>query len=298
MGPGALPAGGERRYTQGMREIALALLAATTLLAAPAEAAPNKKKGAKMAALDPTAKKLMAEGMGNLDRGELTAAISTLNKAVRRQGTVSSYFLLGWAHYQRGFKLGSVEAADRDDAQSAIDAFEMAVSLDGKLSELPDPSRLHFTLAMCLEAVEAYDKALESYKTALTLAPQKALIPLHAARLRMKMKDEVKSLANIEMALSKARKSGSEEALRKQARRDPAFAPLIGSAIHRRAMGIADPAQDGKQVQKTKKRMKQRFWVEICDGAKLFYISGARAGWATFGRPAYAQLCGHGKYSG
>ena len=44
-----------------------------------------------------------------------------------------------------------------------------------------------------------------------------------------------------------------------------------------RADGIAHAAcrlQDGKQVQKAKKRMKQRFWVEICDGAKLFYLSG------------------------
>ena len=101
----------------------------------------------------------MSAGLANLDNGESSAAISNFNKAVRKEGSVSSYFLLGWAHYQRGFKMGSTEAADRDDAQSAIDAYAMALGLDPELKDLPDTSRLYFSMALCYEAVQSYDKA-------------------------------------------------------------------------------------------------------------------------------------------
>ena len=35
-----------------------------------------------------------------------------------------------------------------------------------------------------------------------------------------------------------------------------------------------DKFKDVKQLRKTKKRLKNRFWTEIYDGAKLFYLSG------------------------
>eukprot|EP00898_Chlorokybus_atmophyticus_P007768 jgi/Chlat1/7993/Chrsp7S07775 len=44
-----------------------------------------------------------------------------------------------------------------------------------------------------------------------------------------------------------------------------------------RVMGVLthlDHFKDAKRLRKTKKRMKQRFWTEIYDGAKLFYLSG------------------------
>lgn len=224
----------------------ITVLAALLFVTPPAS---HAKKATKTAKSDPIAQKLMSEGLGSLERGEYSAAISTLNKAVRREGSVSTYFLLGWAHYQRGFKQGSVETADRDDAQSAIDAYGMAVSLDPKLSELPDASRLYFSLALCDEAVESYDRALEAYKSALKAAPNKALIPLHAARLRLKMNDEAKAMSNLEMALAKARKSGHEGALRAVAKRDPAFAPLLANAMTRRALGISkEEAQSNMMV--------------------------------------------------
>jgi len=226
----------ERNSTQTITGALAAVLAALLFVTPPANAARAKK--AQTVKTNPEAQKLMSEGLGSLQRGEYSAAISSLNKAVRKQGTVSSYFLLGWAHYQRGFKQGVVETADRDDAQSAIDAYGMAIGLDPKLSELPDASRLYFSLALCDEAVESYDRALEAYKSALKAAPNKALIPLHAARLRLKMKDEDKAQSNLDMALAKARKSGHEGALISLVKRDPAFAPLLANAQMRRAMGI------------------------------------------------------------
>ena len=201
-------------------------LALAALLCAPAA----------RAAAHQEAQLLMSQGLAKLEQGENSAAISAFSKAVRAHGGVSSYFLLGWAHYQRGFNLGAVETADRDDAQSAIDAYTMALSLDPELKELPDASRLHFSMALCYEAVSSYGKALDSYKLALHAAPGKALIPMHAARLRLKMKDGAKAVSNIELALKKADRNA--QALRDAVRQDPAFAPLVADASARAALGI------------------------------------------------------------
>jgi tetratricopeptide (TPR) repeat protein len=229
-----------------MTTVSAAVLAALLLVTPPAGAAVKTKKQAPKT--NPEAQRLMSQGLGELQRGEYTAAITSLNKAVRKEGSVSTYFLLGWAHYQRGFKLGSVETADRDDAQSAIDAYGMALSKDPELSGLPDPSRLYFSLALCEEAVESYDRALEAYKSALRAAPGKALIPLHAARLRLKMKDESKALSNLSMAVEKANKTGREGALIAAVQHDPSFAPLLANRSMRRMLGISAPAASAAAV--------------------------------------------------
>jgi tetratricopeptide (TPR) repeat protein len=227
-----------------MTNVSAAVLAALLLVTSPAGAV--SKKHAKAARkTNPEVQRLMSEGLGDLQRGEYSASITSLNKAVRKEGSVSTYFLLGWAHYQRGFKQGSVETADRDDAQSAIDAYGMAINLDPTLAELPDASRLYFSLALCDEAIESNDQALEAYKSALRLAPNKALIPLHAARLRLKMKDEDKAMSNLTMAMDKARKSGHEGALIAAVQRDPSFAPLLANRAMRRMLGVAAPAPGG-----------------------------------------------------
>jgi tetratricopeptide (TPR) repeat protein len=185
------------------------------------------------------ASKLAAQGLAEINKGEYSAAISHLDRAVQRGGNVSSYFLLGWAHYQRGFKQGSVENADRDDAQSAIDAYESALQLDSRLRGLSDPSRLYFSMALCEEAVGANEKALQAYKSALRVAPGKPLILLYAARLRFRLKDRAKAKENLEMAVARARKSGQEEALQSAAENDPGFAGLLSDAGMRRILGVS-----------------------------------------------------------
>jgi tetratricopeptide (TPR) repeat protein len=219
-------------------KVSAAVLAALLLVTPPAGAA--IKKGKKTAPkANPEAQRLMSEGLGDLERGEYSAAITILTQAVHKEASVSSYFLLGWAHYQRGFKQGSVETADRDDAQSAIDAYGMAINKDPQLSGLPDPGRLYFSLALCNEAVGSYEPALEAYKSALRAAPNKALIPLHAARLRLKMKDEAKAMSNLTMALDKARKSGRESALIAAVQQDPSFAPVLANRAMCRMLGVS-----------------------------------------------------------
>lgn len=219
-------------------------IALAALLCTPPANASKIKKAAKT---NPEARRLMSAGLASLENGETSAAISAFNKAARKDGSVSSYFLLGWAHYQRGFKLGSTEAADRDDAQSAIDAYAMALSLDSSLKELPDASRLYFSMALCYEAVQSYGQALDAYKMAFRAAPAKALIPMNAARLRLKMGDTAKAVANVDLAMSKAMKNGQSKALRDAVRRDPAFAPLIANASSRKALGIGSD-EDGTMV--------------------------------------------------
>eukprot|EP01061_Rhynchopus_euleeides_P004148 TRINITY_DN13457_c0_g4_i1.p1 TRINITY_DN13457_c0_g4~~TRINITY_DN13457_c0_g4_i1.p1 ORF type:complete len:1213 (+),score=589.56 TRINITY_DN13457_c0_g4_i1:93-3641(+) len=46
------------------------------------------------------------------------------------------------------------------------------------------------------------------------------------------------------------------------------FPKLIGVLTH------LDKLKDNKQLKKTKKALRHRFWQEICNGAKLFYLSG------------------------
>eukprot|EP00755_Sulcionema_specki_P006670 Sspe_Gene.36099::Locus_17467_Transcript_1_1_Confidence_1.000_Length_1973::g.36099::m.36099/K14569/BMS1; ribosome biogenesis protein BMS1 len=50
------------------------------------------------------------------------------------------------------------------------------------------------------------------------------------------------------------------------------FPKLIGVLTH------LDRLKDNKQLKKTKKAFRQRFWQEICAGAKLFYMSGVEKG--------------------
>lgn len=238
-------------YTEGMEKNltrttkTFAILALTVLLVTPPASA--KTKTAKTVKINSEAARFMSLGLGNLERGENSAAISAFTKAARRQGSVSTYFLLGWSHYQRGFKAGGVDAADRDDAQSAIDAFAMALSLDPSLKDLPEPSKLYFSLALCYEAVGSLEKAADSYKMAFRASPKKALIPLHAARLRLKMGDGAKAMSNVEIALRKAQAAGQTAALRAAAQNDPSFKSLMASAPHRKAMGIA-AIEDGDMV--------------------------------------------------
>ena len=210
----------------------------------PAGAAVKTHKKPAAVKLNPAARRLMSEGLGSLQSGDFAAAIASFNAAAREQPSAPAYFLLGWAHYQRGFRAGSVETADRDDAQAAIDAYALAVGLDPKLSGLTDPSRLYFSLALCDEAVESYGRALDAYNAALKAAPGKALIPLNAARLRLKMKDEDKALSNLRLAMATARKAGQQAALVAAVKNDPAFAPLMADSAMLRTIGDVRAAEE------------------------------------------------------
>merc|ERR1719205_401712 len=46
------------------------------------------------------------------------------------------------------------------------------------------------------------------------------------------------------------------------------FPRVVGCVTH------LDGYKENKQLKKTKKSIKQRFWDELFDGAKMFYLSG------------------------
>ena len=215
----------------------LALLTAL-LLHPPAHAAAKARKKHAARALNAVAARLMSAGLADLNRGDLSAAIALFEHAARRQPSVQAYFLLGWAHYQRGFQSGAVESADLADARSAVDAYAMALKRDPTLSELPDRSRLYFSQGLCEEALGADVRALNAYKQALAAAPGRALIALNAARLRLKMKEPERALANARMAVIKARAAGQEAALRSAAAADPLFSSLRADPKIRQALGV------------------------------------------------------------
>ncbi|MFI5361219.1 MAG: tetratricopeptide repeat protein [Elusimicrobiota bacterium] len=231
----------EQTMKNTMKTVSASVLAALLLVTPPAGATTKKTPAKASPKANPEAQKLMSEGLGDLQRGDYSDAVAVLDKAAHKQGSVSTYFLLGWAYYQRGFKQGSIVNADRGDAKSAIAAYRKAIVIDPKLKALPDASRLYFSMGMCEEAVESYDRALASYQSALRLSPNKAMIPLNAARLRLKMKDDVKARSNLAMALDMARKSGDSAALAAALQNDPSYEPLRSHPAVLRLLGAAAP---------------------------------------------------------
>jgi ribosome biogenesis protein BMS1 len=57
------------------------------------------------------------------------------------------------------------------------------------------------------------------------------------------------------------------------------FLSFVRVAAHSfpKVMGVLthlDKFSDNKKLNQTKRRLKHRFWTEVADGAKLFYLSG------------------------
>lgn len=225
---------------KGNRLTLISLLAA--FAAMPAAAKYHAKKAP--AKTDPAAQynALIKAGESSLDRFDYAAAIDSFTKAVKAHGTSGGYFLLGYAHYQRGFIKGAPETADKADAAQVIDAYSTAVALDPNLKEVQMPYKLYHGLAMAYEATGANDKALDAFKTALQLAPANPLIPLYAARLRLKMGDTPSSLANLDMSLKRAQMSGQQAVLLSFIKGSPMFAAMLQSPAHARLLTQYQPA--------------------------------------------------------
>ncbi len=185
---------------------------------------------------------LIAAGLVNLDHREYTAAIANFSKAARRRGTSTTYFLLGYAHYQRGFSNGAPESADKQDAIEIVNAYTTALALDPKLHELEQPFKLYHGLAMAYEALGSDEKAMDCYKKAFALAPANPMLPLLAARLRFKMGAPDKSLANLELSLKRAKSTGQTDELVKLIKTSALFSSMLKDPDHQRVLRLYDPA--------------------------------------------------------
>ncbi|MFA6002837.1 MAG: tetratricopeptide repeat protein [Elusimicrobiota bacterium] len=225
----------------------LVLMAAALLLVPPADAARAKKRIPKtrskvkiQSASGPTAA-VLQEAMTDMDAQDFDAAISKLSAA---RSDCASSFLLGYAYYQRGFRKGNPEAADKADAQAAADAFSKTLNLDPKLSCVSEPYRLYHSLAMAYEALGNDEQAVQSYKDAFLAAPDNPMLPLYAARLRLRMGDSAKSAANLVLALKKARQLKKATLTINALKADPLLSVLLDSAENRRIIQDVENGQD------------------------------------------------------
>lgn len=236
-----------------------ALFALTLVLASPAQAA-KKTKGKKAKGSKTSHEKSIRGGGAHVDRGldnlehrEYGAAIASFQKAAKMRGDAASYFLLGYAHYQRGFASGAPETADKQDALETINAYMMALAIDPSLAQVSQPHKLYHSLAMSYEAVGSYEKAVDAYKQALSADPSNPMIPLYAARLRQKMGELDKAAANFKVAMSKAREQGQDRAIVAMVRSNPLFTFMLQNPGVAEQLGEAQPkafpiAEEGELV--------------------------------------------------
>lgn len=173
----------------------------------------------------------LAQGEAQLDRGQWDPAIHSFERATQANGGCSAYFMLGWAHYQRGFASGDPATADKQDAQETVNAYMMALALDPKLRSLAKPYALYQSLAMAYEALGSQEKAADAYKKAFAFAPADPLLPLYAARLRLEMGQNDKAVANMTLALKKAKAARQEAKLVRLVKTDPLFAPMLADPV-------------------------------------------------------------------
>lgn len=203
-------------------------LLALSLFAPAAGAKPARRDRQSAATRSPYIRK----GLGDLERKEYDSAIENFAKAAKSRGDSASYFLLGYAHYKRGFIAGSPEEADKQDAEETVKAYTKALSLDPELQSLTQPFRLYHGLALSYEALGDNEKAVEAYKKAFQAAPGNSLLPLYAARLRYRMNDMEKSASNLALSLQKARLAGREAEITALVKTDPLFSIMMASPAH------------------------------------------------------------------
>ncbi|MDD5656051.1 MAG: hypothetical protein PHF00_02210 [Elusimicrobia bacterium] len=237
----------------------LELAMAVVFIAAPATAAPKRTKPARgtihVESRKPrvdAAQVLRQEGMRDLDAGRLDAAIQKFSQTAKIKPDGASFFLLGYAHFQRAFRGAE---PDPDDALETINAYSTALALDPQLKSLAQPYRLYHGLALSYETLKADDKALKAYRMAFASAPDNPMIPLYAARLRQRMGQPDQAASNLGLSLRKARRLGKERLIAETIKNDPFFAVLRDSPAAQarlaqvfaedNLLAAAAPADDG-----------------------------------------------------
>ena len=210
------------------RAAAMGAVALVALLLIPGAQAKARKAVAKRKAVSSSqTSALVSAGLESLERKEYSTAINAFTKAVRSKGDSGTYFLLGYAYYQRGFMAGDSDRADKQDALESVNAYTTALALDPALSQVTQPYKLYHSLAMSYEALGSYEKAVDAYKKAFQAAPHNPMLPLYAARLRFRMNDPRRSAANLDLALGLAKQQGKTAALVRLAETDPKFSMML-----------------------------------------------------------------------
>lgn len=153
-------------------------------------------------------------------------------------------FRLGDAHYRRAYDNGAAEP-DREAAESALNAYQTALSLDGALGSVSDPYQLHLGMSLCLDALGRSEEAIERLKAAARLAPRNPMPQLYAARLRWRMGIFDLSAANLRAGVQRARRRNQYPALAKLVRTHPMFSAMLGAPENRAVLEAYDSVDRG-----------------------------------------------------
>lgn len=191
-------------------------------------AANSKRSRRPASAARAKAGRLIVAGIRRLGAKQFSAAIASFEKAAEAdRGSANAFYHLGDAYFQRGFQEGLPERADKDDARRALDAYESALGLDPSLRSVKDPYLLYHGMAQCQEALGDFAKALETLKSAATVAHRNPMPHLYGARIRYKMRDFDMSARNLYFSVRRARKLRAYPQLAKLLRDDPHFTSLL-----------------------------------------------------------------------
>ena len=177
-------------------------LVAALLATPPATAA---QKTGKAAERSPVVA-LLKKGLADLDRRDFDAAIKKFSKAGELSSDCRAQYLLGLAHYERGSQGGDPDAADKNEAQEAANAYAKAMARDPGLKVITDPARFYKSLAWSYEVLRSYDRAAAAYESAIAAAPQNPMLPLQAARVYSRMGKPVKAAQSLAVSLERARR--------------------------------------------------------------------------------------------
>lgn len=217
-----------------IRTALMSLVAVLLFVTPPAQAKARKhpKKGKAVKSqhrkAEAGSQELIRMGLSSLDARDYVGAIAAFKQATRLDKNDSgAFFLLGYAHYQKGFQGGAPSSASRQDAVETIAAYTTALALDPRLSKVSAPYKLYHSMALSYEALESNDKAVECYRKAFEAAPHNPMLPLYAARLRLRMGETAKAASNLALSFRTASAQDKQAAIVKILKTDPNFSTMM-----------------------------------------------------------------------
>ncbi len=194
---------------------------------------------------------VIQQGLADLMKGDYGLAIDAFQRAAKNRQDGGTYFLLGYAHYARGFAKGTPEAADKRDAREAVKAYEKALQLDPWLTRLEHPYKLYHSLGLCYEALGHDRKALAAYQKAVALQPDNPVLALYVSRLWLETHQVGKATAQFRLSMEDAREDGQDLAMAKLVATSPLFSPMLKNpsiaavfAPYRKPLPAAEPSSD------------------------------------------------------
>jgi tetratricopeptide (TPR) repeat protein len=204
--------------------------------------------------------RLIVEALQKLRARDYDKAVGLLQKATRADPDSANAFAhLGDAYYRKAFQRGTPEAADKDDARDALEAFGAALALDPGLRTVREPYFVHHAMAQCHEALGQYEQALASIKKATEASRDNPMPYLYGAKIRYKMQDYANSAANLQSGVQRARRLDAYPALARLVRSDPLFTGLLSIPQNKTILEAYDAVASGTLTEdEAKERIRSR----------------------------------------